>query len=121
MAKTVTMPDIAKELENQKVRTAVLNMKLALLEYNNIIPRLRMRDYKETALKDIKRMLKEIQGTNWPADMGAQVRELEALLTKLLEPIKNEDFTRFQPVHNAVKRKFEALDDKCADLCKARK
>jgi len=118
MAKAVSIADVVKELEKEKVRTTVLNLKLLLLEYNMIIPRLRMRDFKEIALKNIKKMLREIQATNWPVEIKGQVKELESLLTRLLEPIKAEDFTRFQPVHNAVKRNFEILEEKCAELFK---
>ncbi len=116
MAKTVTLADVVKELDKAKVRISVLNMKVLLTEYNAIIPRLRMRDYKEIALKNIKKMLREIKATTWPAELSGQVKELESLLTKLLDPIKNEDFTRFQPVHNGVKRKFEIIEEKCAEL-----
>ena len=118
MAKAVSIADVVKELEKEKIRTTVLNLKVLLMEYNMIIPRLRMRDFKEIALKNIKKMLREIQAANWPVEMKGQVKELESLLGKLLEPIKSEDYTRFQPVHNAVKRNFEIIEEKCAELVK---
>ena len=118
MAKSVSVADVVKELEKEKLRTTVLNLKLLLMEYNMILPRLRIRDFKEMALKNVNKMLREIKVANWPSEMKGQVNELESLLGRLLEPIKAEDYMRFQPVHNAVKRTFEIVEEKCAELTK---
>jgi len=112
MGEEVSIADVVKELELEKVRTTILNLKVLLMEYNMILPRLRVRDFKEIALKNIKKMLAEIQATSWPAEMKEQVKGLESLLERLLEPIKSEDYTRFQPLHNAVKRNFELIEEK---------
>ena len=116
MAKADSVAEIAAELEKEKIRTTMLNMKLLLMDYNMILPRLRIRDYKEIALKDIKKMRREIEAADWPSELRGQIKELESLLEKLLKPIEAEDFTRFQPIHNAVKKSFEALEEKSAEL-----
>lgn len=114
MAK-VSLQSIAAEVKKQNVRLSMMNLKILLLEYNSIINRLRMREFKEIALKNIKKMDVEIKGTEWPNEMKGQMNDLASQLEILAKYIKAEDYTRFLPIHNGVKRTLEALEKKCAD------
>ncbi len=118
VTKNVTLAAVVEELKKEKIKSTVINLKLLLLEYNMIVQRLRMRDYKELALKNIKKMKREIEATDWPKEMSGEAKELMPLLEKLAMYIKAEDYIRFQPIQNRVKRIFEIVDEKCAEFTK---